>query len=62
MLNLAQLNICGVVCVPVLQRGQRGDGCLSASILFRYKFMMRHLFVRSWARVRRGAQGSVLSV
>ena len=56
----AQLNKCVVVCGSVLQRGHSGDGCLSSSILFKYERSRGHLFVLSWARVRRVAWGSVL--
>ena len=55
----AQLNKC-VVCGSVLQRGHSGDGCLTSSILFRYKLSSGHLFVLSWARVRRVARGECL--
>ena len=41
------------VCGSVLQRGHCGDGCLSSSILFEYERSRGHLFVLSWARVRR---------
>ena len=37
-------------------------GVLSASILFRYKRMMGHLFILSWERVRLVALGSVVSI
>ena len=52
-----QLNKC-VVCGSVLQRGHSGDG---SSILFKYERSRRHLFVLSWAMVRRVARGSVVS-
>ena len=55
-----QLNKCVVVCGSDLQRGHRGDGCLSSSILFKYERIMGHLFVLSWARVRWVALGSVV--
>ena len=58
---LVQLNNCVVVCGSDLQRGNRGDGCLSSSILFKYESSRGHLFVLSWARVRRVARGSVVS-
>ena len=48
VLNLVQLYICGVVCVSVLQSGNR---CLSTAILFRYECRMGVLFVLSCARV-----------
>ena len=35
------------------QRGQSGDGCVEASILYRYDRRKGDLFVFSWARVRR---------
>ena len=57
---LVQLNKC-VVCGSDLQRGHSGDGCLSSSILFRYECSMGHLFVLSWASVRRVTRGSVIS-
>ena len=41
----------------VLQRGHNGDGCLTSSILFKYERSRGHLFVLSWARVRRIARG-----
>ena len=53
---LVQLNKCVVVCGSVLQRGHNGDGC-SSSILFKYERSRRHLFVLSWARIRRVARG-----
>ena len=49
------------MCDSDLQRRQIGDGCLSSSILFKYESSMGHLFVMSWARVRRVALGSVVS-
>ena len=54
---LVQLNKCVVVCGSDLQRGDSGDGCLSSSILFKYERSRGHLFVLSWARVRRVALG-----
>ena len=54
---LVQLNKCVVVCGSDLQRGHSGDGCLSSSILFKYERSKGHLFVLSWARVRRVALG-----
>ena len=33
------------------------NGCLSSSILFKYESSRGHLFVPSWARVRRVARG-----
>ena len=53
--------MCVVVCGSDLQRGHSGDRCLSSSILFKYECSMGHLFVLSWARVRRVARGSVVS-
>ena len=38
-----------------LHRVNSADGCMSAPILFKYEFRMGHLFVQSWARVRRVA-------
>ena len=58
---LVQLNKCVVVCGSDLQRGHSDDRCLSSSILFKYECSMGHLFVLSWARVRRVARGSVVS-
>ena len=58
---LMQLNKCVVVCGSDLQRGHSGDGCLSPSTLFKYECSMGHLFVLSWARVRRVALVSVAS-
>ena len=55
------MNKCDVVCGSDLQRGHSGDGGLSSSIWFKYKCGMGHLFVQSWARVRRVALGSVVS-
>ena len=53
---LVQLNNC-VVCGSDVQRGHSGDGCLSSSILFKYECSRGHLFVLSWARVRRVVLG-----
>ena len=58
---LVQLNKCAVVCDSDLQRGHSGDGGLSSSILFKHECSMGHLFVLSWAKVRRVALGSVVS-
>ena len=58
---LVQLNKWIVVCGFDLQRGHSGDRCLSSLILFKYECSMGHLFVLSWARVRRVAMGSVVS-
>ena len=52
-----QLNKCVVVCGSVSQRGHSGDGCLTSSILFKYERSRGHLFVLSWARVRRVDRG-----
>ena len=52
-----QLNKCVVVCGSVLQREHSCGGCLTASILFKYERSRGHLFVLSWARVRRVARG-----
>ena len=54
---LVQLNKCVAVCGSDLQRGHSGNGCLTSSILFKYERSMEHLFVLSWARVRRVARG-----
>ena len=58
---LVQLNKCVVVCGSDLQRGHSDDVCLSPSILFTFESCKGHLFVPSWARVRRVALGSVIS-
>ena len=57
----AQLHKYVVVCSSVLQRGHSGDGCLTSSTLFKYERSKGHLFVLSWARVRRVARESVVS-
>ena len=57
---LVQLNKCVVLCGSDLQRGHSSDGCLSSSILFKYASSRGHLFLLSWARVRRVALGSVV--
>ena len=57
---LVQLNKC-VVCGSDFQRGHNGDGCLTSSILFKCERSRGHLFVLSWARVRRVAIVSVVS-
>ena len=57
IIMLIQLNKC-VVCGSDLQRGHSGDGRLSSSILFKYESSRGHLFVLSWARIRRVALGS----
>ena len=44
-----------MLCVVLICRGHSGDGCWSSSILFKYERSMGHLFVLSWARVRRVA-------
>ena len=56
-----QLNKSVVVCGSVLQIGHCGDGCLTSSILFKYERSRGHLFVLSWARVRRVDRVSVVS-
>ena len=61
MFLLVQFNNCVVVCISVLQRGHSGAGCLSSSILFKYESRVGHLFVLSWARIRRFALGSGVS-
>ena len=55
---LVQLYKCGVVCGSDLQRAY---WFLSSSILFKDECSMGHLFVLSWARVRRVGRGSVVS-
>ena len=57
---LVQLNKC-VVCGSDFPRGHSGDGCLSSSNLFKYERSRGHLFVPSWARVRRVVLASVVS-
>ena len=57
-----QLNECVVLCGSVLQREHSGDGWLTSSILFKYERSRGHLFVLSWARIRRVARGSVVLV
>ena len=49
-----------MLCGSDLQRGHSGDGCLSSLILFIYESSRGHLFVLSWAMVRRVALGSVV--
>ena len=41
---LVQLNKCVVVYGSDLQRGHRGDGCLSSSILFKYESSRGHFW------------------
>ena len=53
--------MCVVVYGSDLLRGHSGDGCLSLAILFKYESIRGHLFVLSWARVRRVALVSVAS-
>ena len=48
---LVQFNKCIVVCGSNFQRGHSGNGCLTASILFKYERSRGHLFVLSWAMV-----------
>ena len=60
MFMFIQLNKCVVMCGSVLERGHSGDGCLTSSILFKYERSREHLFVLSWAMVRRVARGSVV--
>ena len=60
--KLVQLNKCVVVCGSDLQRGHCGDGCLTSSILYKYEHSRGHLFVLSWAMVRRVDRGSVSSM
>ena len=56
-----QLNTCVVVCGYVVQRGHSGDGCFTSLILFKYERSRGHLFVLSWARVRRVSRWTVVS-
>ena len=58
---LMQLNKCVVVWGSDCQREYSGEGCLTSSILFKYERSRGHLFVLSWARVRRVARRSVVS-
>ena len=60
-MTFLQVNKCFVVYGFDLQRGHRGDGCLSSPILFKYERSREHLIVLIWARVRRLALGSVVS-
>ena len=59
---LVQLNQCVVVCGSDWQRGHSGDGCLTSSILFKYERSRGHLFVLSWASVRRVARGVLFRI
>ena len=45
----------------VLQRDNSGDGCDLVSTLCKYDWGKGHLFVLSWARVRRVRWGSLSS-
>ena len=56
-----QLNKCVVLYGSVLQRGHSGAGYLTSSVLFKCGRSRGHLFVLSWAMVRRVARGSVVS-
>ena len=58
---LVKFNKCVVACGSDLQRGHSSDGCLSSSILLKYECSIGHMFVMSWARVRRAAGGSSVS-
>ena len=49
------------MCASVLQRGHSVDACLTSYSLFKYERSRGHLFVLSWASVRRVARGSVVS-
>ena len=58
VLILVQLNK-GVFCVWFcFTKENSGDRCLSASILFKYEYMVGHLFVLRWAMIRRVALGA----
>ena len=57
---LMQLKKCVVVCGSDPQKEHSGDGCLSSSIFLKYGCSMGHLFVLSWARVRRVVRSSVV--
>ena len=50
------------MCDSDLQKRHSGDGCLPSSILFKYERGRGYSFVLSWAKVRRVALGSVVSV
>ena len=58
---LVQLNKFVVVCGSAVPRGNIGNVFLSAYILFKCDCRVSHLFILSWARVRRVALGSVVS-
>ena len=45
------------MCGSDKQRGHSGDGCLSSSMLFKYKSSRGHLYVLSWARSTTGCSG-----
>ena len=49
-------------CAWILQRGHSGDGCVLASTLCKYDLRKGDLFVRSWARARRGSLSSELLI
>ena len=49
------------MCGSDLQIRHSGDECLSSSILFHHERSRGHLFVLSWARVRRVSRRSILS-
>ena len=50
-----------MLCVWVLQRGHRCDGCDLASTLCKYDLRKGDLFVLSWASMRRVRRGSISS-
>ena len=52
-----QLNRCSMVCICVLQSGQRGEGYWVSSTLCMYEIRMGLLLVISWAMVRRVSLG-----
>ena len=56
---LVQLNKC-VVCGSDLQRGHRGDRCLSSSILFQYECCMGHLFFYELGHGTTGCSGGAV--
>ena len=63
MLNLVQFHISMWCCVCFcFAKGKSGEGCLSASILFRYEFRMGYLFILNWTRVQQVAMRSVVLV
>ena len=58
---LVQLNKCALLCGSDFQRGHSSDGCLTSSILFKYERSRGHLFVLSWAGLRRVVRRDVVT-